>query len=287
MARSDMATTWAIAWPISVPWKNAQLAQADLLDVPRLDVLDAVDVLEVQLELVDDEPLDLVGAHADEVEEDVDLRGIQRREDVHPHPREGQGAEADQADDQHQQRDGMIHRQDAGIRGAPALRRFIGHNQLLLGIGSPRCRGPSSSAIGPVGSPDRARDDSQSHAPFRINPADPCANVEPAAVLRRLAIDAPLCNGQILCQCVRATILSCVAGPCANQVVRLCCRVLPVGAGGLAVGAFPMHPKVSPIGHDQHLPMLSNVGSGRPPSAPGGCVAGARWIRAARLAGGA
>ena len=22
MARSDMATTWAMAWPISVPWKN-------------------------------------------------------------------------------------------------------------------------------------------------------------------------------------------------------------------------------------------------------------------------
>ena len=86
MARSDIATTWAIAWPMSVPGKNESSHKADLLDVPRVDVLDAVDVLEVQLELVDDEPLHLVGAHADVVEEDVDLRGVQRGEDVHPHP---------------------------------------------------------------------------------------------------------------------------------------------------------------------------------------------------------
>ena len=103
MARSDMATTWAMAWPISVSWKNAQLAQADLLDVPRLDVLDAVDVLKIQLELVDDESLDLVGTHADEIEEDVDLRRVQRGENVHSHLRVGQDAEADQADDQHQE----------------------------------------------------------------------------------------------------------------------------------------------------------------------------------------
>ena len=77
--------------------EEPQLAQADLLDVPRLDVLDAVDVLEIQLELVDDESLDLVGTHADEIEEDVDLRGVQRGEDVHSHLLIGQDAEADQA----------------------------------------------------------------------------------------------------------------------------------------------------------------------------------------------
>ena len=54
--------------------EERQLAQGDLLDVPRLDVLDAVDVLEIELELVDDEPFDLVGAHADVIEKDVDLR---------------------------------------------------------------------------------------------------------------------------------------------------------------------------------------------------------------------
>ena len=74
MARSDIATTWAMAWPMSVPGKNDSSHRADLLDVPRLDVLDAVDVLKVQLELVDDEPFDLVGAHADVIEKDVDLR---------------------------------------------------------------------------------------------------------------------------------------------------------------------------------------------------------------------
>ena len=96
MARSDIATTWAMAWPISVSWKNPSSHQADLLDVARFDVLDAVNVLEVQLELIDDESLDLVGTHADEIEEDVDLGSVQRGEDVHPHLFIGQGAEADQ-----------------------------------------------------------------------------------------------------------------------------------------------------------------------------------------------
>ena len=58
--------------------EKRQLAQGDLLDVPCVDVLDAVDVLKVQLELVDDEAFDLVGAHADVIEEDVNLRRVER-----------------------------------------------------------------------------------------------------------------------------------------------------------------------------------------------------------------
>ena len=95
--------------------EERELAQGDLLDVPRVDVLDAVDVLEVQLELVDDEALHLVGAHADVVEEDVDLRGVQRGEDVHPHPAVGQHAAADQGHDQHQGRDRAPHGEDGRI----------------------------------------------------------------------------------------------------------------------------------------------------------------------------
>ena len=115
IARSDIATTWAIAWPMSVPGKNESSAQGDLLDVPRIDILDAVDVLEIQLELVDDEALHLVGAHADVIEEDVDLRDVQRGEDVHPHPAVGQHAAADQGHDQHQGRDRAPHGEDGRI----------------------------------------------------------------------------------------------------------------------------------------------------------------------------
>ena len=57
--------------------KETQLHQPDLLDVARLDVLNAVDVLEIELELIDDEPFDLIGAHADEVEENVNLGSVQ------------------------------------------------------------------------------------------------------------------------------------------------------------------------------------------------------------------
>ena len=62
-----------------------QLDEGDLLDALRLDALDAVDVLEVQLELVDDQPLHLGGAHAVEVLDDVDLRQVEGREDIDAH----------------------------------------------------------------------------------------------------------------------------------------------------------------------------------------------------------
>ena len=61
------------------PREERELAQGNLLDVPRIDLLDAVDVLKIQLELVDDEALDLVGAHADVIEKDVDLRRVAAR----------------------------------------------------------------------------------------------------------------------------------------------------------------------------------------------------------------
>jgi hypothetical protein len=95
--------------------EERELAQGDLLDVAGIDVLNAVDVLEVQLELVDDEALHLVGAHADVIEEDVDLRDVQRGEDVDAHPAVGQRAAADQGDDQHQGRDRTPHGEDGRI----------------------------------------------------------------------------------------------------------------------------------------------------------------------------
>ena len=67
---------------MSVPGKNESSAEGNLLDVPRIDLLYAVDILKIELELVDDEPLDLIGTHADVIEEDVDLRDVQRRENI-------------------------------------------------------------------------------------------------------------------------------------------------------------------------------------------------------------
>ena len=100
---------------MSVPGKNDSSVSADLLDVPGVDVLDAVHVLEVELELVDDEALHLVGAHADVVEEDVDLGDVQRGEDVHPHAVIGQDAAADQGHDHHHGRDRAPHGEDGWI----------------------------------------------------------------------------------------------------------------------------------------------------------------------------
>ena len=73
----------------------------------RFDVLDAVDVLEVQLELIDDQPFHLGGAHAVEVLDDVDLRHVERRENVDAHLGNGQRPAADQAHDHHHHCDGM------------------------------------------------------------------------------------------------------------------------------------------------------------------------------------
>ena len=117
--------------------EERQLAESNLLDVPRLDVLNAVDVLEIQLQLVDDKALDLIGAHADEVEEDIDLWNVERGEDVHPHPLIGQDSQADQPDDQHHGRDGMIHREDVGVKRSPPFRGSIGHKRSSL-IGDAR-----------------------------------------------------------------------------------------------------------------------------------------------------
>ncbi len=75
-------------------------------------------VLEIKLELVDDEALHLIGAHANVIQEDVDLRNIERGKDVHPHPCVGQGAAADQGHDQHQRRDGSAHGEDGRVHNA-------------------------------------------------------------------------------------------------------------------------------------------------------------------------
>ena len=100
--------------------EERELAQGNLLDVPRINILDAINVLKIQLELVDDEALHLVGAHADVIEEDVDLRDVQRREDIHPHPIKAQHATADQCHDQHQGRNRAPHREVVGFMAHPS-----------------------------------------------------------------------------------------------------------------------------------------------------------------------
>ncbi len=94
-----------------------QLDEGDLLDALRLDVLDAVDVLEVQLELVDDQPFHLGRAHAVEVLDDVDLRQVEGREDIDAHAENGQHPAADQRDHHHQHGDRVAHREVDGVHG--------------------------------------------------------------------------------------------------------------------------------------------------------------------------
>ena len=98
-----------------------QLDEGDLLDAVRFDVLDAVDVLEIQLELIDDQPFHLGRAHAVEVLDDVDLRQIEGRKDVDAHARHGQAAAADQGHDQHQHGDGMTQGEIDRIHGVLPL----------------------------------------------------------------------------------------------------------------------------------------------------------------------
>ena len=84
-----------------------QLDQRDLLDALGFNVFDAVDVLKVQLELVDDQPFHLGGAHAVEVLDDVDLRQVEGRENIDAHAVNCQRPAADQANGHHHHRDGM------------------------------------------------------------------------------------------------------------------------------------------------------------------------------------
>ena len=123
MARCDMATTWAIDWPMLVPGMELEPDQRHLLDVAGIDVLDAVDVLKPQFLLVDDETFHLVGAHADVIQKDVDLRHIESRENVHFHAIVSQGACADQTDDEHERRDRPLHREDCRIHKSPSPNR--------------------------------------------------------------------------------------------------------------------------------------------------------------------
>ena len=68
-----------------------ELHQGDALDVLRLDVVDAVDVEEVILVVVGDQPFHLGGVHAAVGLGDVDDRQVELREDVDLHPRRRPG----------------------------------------------------------------------------------------------------------------------------------------------------------------------------------------------------
>ncbi|TXT29868.1 MAG: hypothetical protein FD138_2366 [Planctomycetota bacterium] len=67
-----------------------ELHQRRPLDVAALDVMDAVDVEEVVLVVVGQQPFHLRRVHAAIRLADVNHRQIERREDVHRHPREWQ-----------------------------------------------------------------------------------------------------------------------------------------------------------------------------------------------------
>ena len=103
-----------------------QLDQGDLLDALRLDALDAVDVLEVQLELVDDQPFHLGGAHAVVVLDDVDLRQVERREDVDAHAERRPARRRRSGHDQHHHRDGMTQCEIDGVHDAMSRRSHSG-----------------------------------------------------------------------------------------------------------------------------------------------------------------
>ena len=90
---------------MSVPgWKNSFIR-----DTPwtffDFDVMDAVDVEEVVLVVVGDQPFHLLRVHAAVGLADVDDRQVQGGEDVHLHPAEGQHAGEGDAGDQHHDRD--------------------------------------------------------------------------------------------------------------------------------------------------------------------------------------
>ena len=81
----------------------------EILDALRLDRLDAVDVLEILLVDVSDDPLDLLGGHARVIVYYVDLRGVDSGENVDPHSQQGQNASANHGHDDHGQRDRPPH----------------------------------------------------------------------------------------------------------------------------------------------------------------------------------
>jgi hypothetical protein len=69
---------------------EGELEQRRVLDRLRLDALDAVDVEEVVLVVIGDEPFHLRRAHPAIGLRDVDDREIEIGEDVGPHPADGE-----------------------------------------------------------------------------------------------------------------------------------------------------------------------------------------------------
>src|SRR5262249_47883295 len=71
---------------------EVELHQGEAADVARFDVIDAADVEEVVFEVVGDEPLHLLGAHAAVGLGDVDDGGVEVGEDVGRHAVDGDEA---------------------------------------------------------------------------------------------------------------------------------------------------------------------------------------------------
>jgi hypothetical protein len=92
-----------------------ELHQGQALDVLRFHVVDAVDVQEVVLVVVGEQPLHLGRVHAAVGLADVNHRQVQTGEDVHLHAADGQDAAHYQADHRHHDGDGMPQREDNGV----------------------------------------------------------------------------------------------------------------------------------------------------------------------------
>src|SRR5205807_7658214 len=95
--------------------EEVELHQGDALDVAALDVVDAVDVEEVVLVVVGEQPLHLGRVHAAVGLGDVDDRQVEGGEDVDLGTAEGQVASPNQGDNSHQHRNRMAQCKNDGI----------------------------------------------------------------------------------------------------------------------------------------------------------------------------
>src|SRR5213078_513640 len=95
-----------------------QLHQGDALDVAALDVVDAVDVEEVVLVIVGEQPFHLGRVHAAVGLGDVDDGQVEGGEDVHAAAPGGEGAAEDDGGDGHEDDVGVAQREANGVHVA-------------------------------------------------------------------------------------------------------------------------------------------------------------------------
>ena len=126
-----------------------ELNERNLTDAARFNVLDAIHILERQLELVDEQTFHLSRVHAAVVAEDDNLRLIDWREDIHPHAREGQAAAGDQRHDHHHRGDRVPHSKDNKVHSEPPRSSSRSSHSLVTYVAS-ACRSTRASTKAPV-----------------------------------------------------------------------------------------------------------------------------------------